>query len=292
MPWAIDTAADGSLYFDQVSRPTSLVRFSLHGGHGVELGRLSVSDAKTQFAVLPDGRAVWEQHVAGRSRLVIVEKGKAPIPFSAIADETALPAAVMGPKEIAFAIGKDRRTIGIASIATGRILRRIAFDQGSLRGMLAAPDGQTLYCNASGAIWAQPVSGSAAVRLREGSAAAIDPAGKYLVVIHVKEGRTRLMKVTLGGGAEQEIPLGGDARPYLGSTGAISNDGKLLIGLQAPDSWFLDPAVIDLATGQATRIVIGAAGDNFSMSWALDGQIMAAVTGLESSLWKFRKEVR
>jgi hypothetical protein len=42
----------------------------------VELGRISVSDAKTQFAVLPDGRAVWEQHVAGRSRSVIVEKGR------------------------------------------------------------------------------------------------------------------------------------------------------------------------------------------------------------------------
>jgi Tol biopolymer transport system component len=292
MAWAIDTAQDGSLYSDQVSRPTSLVRFSIQGGHAVELGRVSVSDGNMQFAVLPDGRAIWEQRVAGRSRLAIVEEAKAPVPFSGTADETALPAAVIGPKEIAFTIGKDRRTIGIASIATGRITRRIAFDQGSLLSMLASPDGQTLYCNASRAIWVQPVSGGTPGRLHAGSAVAMDPAGKYLVVIDVQEGRTRLMKVPLGGGAEQEIPISGEARPYLGSTGGISKDGKLLIGLQAPDSWFLDPAVIDLATGRATRIAIDALGDNFSMDWTPDGQVMAAVTGLQSSLWKFQKEAR
>jgi Tol biopolymer transport system component len=120
----------------------------------------------------------------------------------------------------------------------------------------------------------------------------MDPAGKYLVVIDVQEGRTRLMKVPLGGGAEQEISISGEARPYLSSTGGISKDGKLLIGLQAPDSWVLDPAVIDLATGRATRIAIDALGDNFSMDWTPDGQVMAAVTGLQSSLWKFQKEAR
>jgi hypothetical protein len=291
MAWAIDTAPDGTLYIDQVNRSTSLLRFSLQGGHAVELARVE-HDAASQFAALPDGRAVWEQHVAGRYRLVIVEEGKAPIPFSGTAEETTFPAAVVSPKEIVFAIGRDRRTLGIASIATGRITRRIPFDRGSILAILAAPDGRTLYCNAGRAIWVQPFSGGTPTRFRAGSAVAIDPAGKYMAIIDVHEGRTRLLKVPLGEGKEQEILISGEARPYISATGAISKDGKLLIGLQAPDSWFLDPAVVDLATGRATRIPIDARGDNFSMAWTPDGQILAGVTGLESSLWKFQREAR
>jgi len=292
MAWAIDTAQDGTLYFDQVNRSTSLLRFSLQGGHAVELARVPVMDSTTQFAALPDGRAVWEQQIAGHYRLVIVEEGKAAVPFSGTAEETKFPVAVTGPKEIAFAIGEDGRTIGIASIATGRIMRRIAFDKGSVLGMLATADGQTLYCNAGRAIWVQPVSGGVATRLREGAAVAIDPAGKYIVVIDVQEGRTRLLKAPLGEGPEQEIPISGEARPYISATGAINKEGKLLIGLQAPDSWFLDPAVVDLATGRATRIPNDVLGDNFSMAWTPDGQVLAAITGLQSSLWKFQREPR
>jgi hypothetical protein len=62
-----------------------------------------------------------------------------------------------------------------------------------------------------------------------------------------------------------------------------------LLGLQAPDSWFLEPAVIDLATGQATRIPIDTIGDSFGLAWTPDGQVLAAVTGLQSSLWKFQR---
>jgi len=292
MAWAIDTAQDGTLYFDQVNRSTSLLRFSMQGGHAVELARVPVMDSTTQFAALPDGRTVWEQQIAGHYRLVIVEEGKATVPFSGTAEETKFPVAVTGPKEIAFVIGTDRRTIGIASIATGRITRRIAFDKGSVSAMLATPDGQTLYCNAGRAIWVQPVSGGDATRLRTGAAVAIDPAGKYMVVIDVQEGRTRLLKVSLGENPEQEIPISGEARPYISATGAIRKDGKLLIGLQAPDSWFLDPAVVDVATGRATRIPIDVLGDSFSMAWTPDGQVLAAVTGLQSSLWKFQREPR
>jgi hypothetical protein len=111
-------------------------------------------------------------------------------------------------------------------------------------------------------------------------------------VIEEQQGRTRLLKVLLDGSSEQEVPISGDARPYILETGAISKDGKLLMGLQSPDSWFLEPAVIDLATGRATRIPIDVRGDSFNMAWTADGQILAAVTGLESSLWKFQVDRR
>jgi hypothetical protein len=154
--------------------------------------------------------------------------------------------------------------------------------------MIASPDGRTLYCNAGGLIWAQPVQGGAARLVRAGSAVAIDPKDQYLAVIEEQQGHTRLLKVPLDGSSEQEVPISGDARPYILETGSISKDGKLLMGLQPPDSWFLEPAVIDLATGRATRIPIDVRGDSFNMAWTPDGQILAAVTGLESSLWKFQ----
>jgi methyl coenzyme M reductase beta subunit len=116
--------------------------------------------------------------------LVTLEPGKAAVPFSAITEETALPAAAAGPKEMALTLGQDRRTIGIASIATGRITQRIAFDKGVIKAVFASPDGRTLYCNAGGSIWAQPAeAGSAARLVRTGAAVAIDPAGKYLAAI-------------------------------------------------------------------------------------------------------------
>jgi hypothetical protein len=165
--------------------------------------------------------------------------------------------------------------------------RRMAFDKGTLDAMIATPDGKTLYCTTGGSIWMQPADGGEPTRMRAGNAIAMDPAGKYMAVIDTSQGKMRLLKVALDGGAEREIAISGNARPAPVETGSISKDGKLLIGLQAPDSWFLDAAVIDLETGRAERIPIDAVGDNLSLGWTADGQILAAVAGLESSLWKF-----
>jgi hypothetical protein len=293
MAWSADTAVDGSVYVDEVNRPVSLVRFSQKGGHAVELARYPELDGFfVQFAALPDGRVVWKQQVAGRNRLVIVEEGKDPVPLSGAADETNFPVVLTGSREIAFTIGKDRRTIGIASIATGVMSRRIAFDKGAIDTMIAAPDGKALYCTAAGSIWMQPSAGGGATRLRAGNAIAMDPAGTYMAVIDTIQGQMRLLKVPLDGGQEREIAISGNARPAPVETGSIGKDGKLLLGLQPPDSWFIDPAVIDLATGRATLIPIDAVGDNFSLAWMPDGQILAAVVGLQTSLWKFQREAR
>jgi hypothetical protein len=74
----------------------------------------------------------------------------------------------------------------------------------------------------------------------------------------------RLLTVDLHGGELRQIPISGNARPAPIETGAIRKDGKLLLGLQWPDSWFLDPFVIDLDTGHATKIPIDAPGDDFT----------------------------
>jgi hypothetical protein len=169
----------------------------------------------SEFAVLPDGRALWQEETGGRSRLAIVVEGKAPVPFSSTTDETTFPRRDHSQGH-RFPIGREGRTVGIASTETGKITRRIALDKSWIRAIFASPDGQTLYCDADG--------------------------------------------------QEQETPVSGVALPYINSTGAIRN-GKLLQGLQAPKSWFLDPAVIDLATGEATRIPIETVENSFGMAW-------------------------
>ena len=287
--WSADTGADGSVYVDQVERPVSLLRLSLKGGHTVELARYQdVGDYSTQFKALPDGRVVWKQQIAGRNRLVIVAEGKEPLPISSSTDQTNFPVTLVGTKEFAFAVGPESRSIGIASIATGMITRRIAIDKGTLTTMVATPDGQTLYCTAGGSIWMQPSAGGSATRLRAGNVVAMDPAGKYMAVIDTFEGHSRLLKVALSDGGEQEIQISGNARPVPKESGAINKDGMLLLGLAPPDSWFIEPAVIDLRNGHATMVPIDFQGDSFRMDWTADGQILAAVAGLRASLWKFQ----
>ena len=239
----------------------------------MKLGQYPMHDDDAQFAVLGEGRAVWKEQVGGRDRLVIVAEGQQPVPLSGADEETTFPVVRVGAREIAFAIGQERRTIGIASIAAGRIERRIAFGGGGLSHMVATPDGKTLYCTAAGAIWMQPAAGGSATWPRAGSAVAMDPDGKFMVVTDVREGRVRLWRVPLDGGAEREIPVSGSARPIpsIGS-GAISKDGKLLLGLLELNSWFISPEVIDLATGRATRIPIDAQGDAWSMAWRKMGR--------------------
>jgi hypothetical protein len=162
-----------------------------HRTEPVELARYQVTDF-AHFIALPDGRAVRKQQIAGRNRLVVVADGKEPIALSGAADDTDFPVALAGPRDIAFVLGKDRRTIAIGSIATGVIARRIPFEKSSIEMMISTPDGQTLYCTAGGAIRMHPTAGGAPTRLRAGNAIATDPAGKDMAVIDVFEGRVPL----------------------------------------------------------------------------------------------------
>ena len=88
------------------------------------------------------------------------------------------------------------------------------------------------------------------------------------------------------------MPILGNSRPAPVSTGSIDKQGRLLLGLQSPDSWFIQPAVIDLATGRVTRIDVDSPGDKFHLAWTPDGQIMAAVLSMHATLWKFQPQVR
>jgi eukaryotic-like serine/threonine-protein kinase len=288
-PTGMDTGPDGSVFVDQQDRPNELV--FLRGGHAQRV--VASAAGPSSVTVLPDGRAVWEQVIAGRRRLVVIQPGKEPVPLVITSDETSTPATVAGPGLVAFMVGPPGKAeIGIGSLETGRIVRRIPFDKPYISTMSSSPDGKTFYCAADHVVWAVPSAGGTPVRIHEGDRAAVDPDGNYLAVL-TQEPANRLYKVPLHGGAPQEIHVSGDLRPEL-SVGpqAISRDGRLLALLVAAGSWFDNPGIIDLATGRATLIPTDYPADYRSLNWTADGQVMGIALPMRSSIWKFAPQGR
>jgi hypothetical protein len=293
--WYLDSAADGSIYLSLTDRPEELVRRSLSGDQAEHIASFPIQ-LNSKIAVLPDGRAVVTARTGGHTRLVLVEKGKDPIPLTSAAEETSGPLAVAGPREIAFVIGLEpHQAIAVADTASSRIVRRIPLNKGDITSLASSPEGKTLYAAAGGSIWAVPSSGGEARMIRAGDSVAADPSGRQLVIGVTESAKFRLFRVPVvsggAGGPEQEIVTDGSI-PLMGgpsvSPGALNAAGRLLQPLESLDSWFNAPAVVDTATGRITRIASDDVSDYKSMAWLPDGRILALHVGLRSTLWKFQ----
>jgi len=70
--------------------------------------------------------------------------------------------------------------------------------------MIATPNGKTLYCTAAGAIWMQPAAGGSANADAGGQRVAMDPDGKFMAVIDLREAGLDFY-AAVDGGAEREI---------------------------------------------------------------------------------------
>jgi hypothetical protein len=292
-PMHLDIGPDRSLYADEVDRPSALVRFTASGGP-VQ----NVSCYGGDGVLLPDGRVVVARRLHGRSSLVSLEAGKSPAPLVNTADETFTPAAALGRSEIAFLAAVpgpgQRREVAIAGISTGAISRRIPLDKGIITSLAGTPDGKTLFIAAGGSVWSVPSSGGEPTRIRRGDSVGVDPSGRFLLVQAIGVHETHLVKVPLDGGAEQEIRIAGpyqlSSRPISSQT--IGKDGRLIVSLASPDSWFVSPGIIDLATGRVTVIPVDRYHDYLFPSWAPDGSILSTAVGLRSSLWRFQEASR
>jgi predicted Ser/Thr protein kinase len=285
--WGLDTAPGGVVYADQVERTTEVVRIAR--GH---VRRLAEAPISRPLTLLPDGRIVTLQMVAGRNRLVVIEDGKEPAPLLSISEPVEAPATPAGPGLLAFLVqANGKQEIGIASLASGRLARRIPFDKGTIQAMTASPDGKTLYCAADHVVWSVPASGGPPVRMRGGHTVTIDPDGKFLVVFVSELTKVRLFQVPLNGGVEREIVPQGDAPPVATvSDRAISRDGRMLVVANSPDSWFWTPFVMDLATGRMTPVPIDKLGDYYRPTWTPEGDVYAVVAAMNSAVWKFTPE--
>jgi predicted Ser/Thr protein kinase len=288
----LDVGADGAVYLDQADRPLSLRAFAPDGGRWEQLATFAAKlDSTPGVLALPDGRAVATQRAGGRNRLMAVARGKQPEPFVRTTEETNPPLAMVGSDEFAFLIGPaPSNTIALASVATGRITRRIPFDKGLIASLSAPSDGKTIYCAAGGTIWAVSLETGEQRKIRHGDSAAVDPTGSYLAVEELTATGTRITRVPLNGGPEQVLPASGTLRVTgIPLSSAIRDDGRLPVMTAPLDAFLYPPGLLDLATGKITRIETGQPADHTVFAWMPDGRILAAAYGLRSEMWKFTK---
>jgi eukaryotic-like serine/threonine-protein kinase len=304
-PWGIDIAPDGSIYIDQVERPIDVLRFSANGGAPE---RVAGALAGVRPVQLSDGRILVSVSVSGRDVLMASKPGNTPTPFVQTEDETwsptELPASKSGNIEVAFLTGRsaDRKTwqIAIASARDGRIVRRLNGGTGAVSENIAvSPDGVTLYYVAAGAVWSVPTADGAPSKITEGDAVAADPNGRDLIVLRHEKEAAHLYRVPLHGGAsgpagnESMIPFSSDLRLRSNfAPDSVNKDGRILVDVQALDSWWDEPGILDPRTGKVERLKLTYFGDIFAPSWTPDGHILGRGQPLRASLWRFRKENR
>jgi tRNA A-37 threonylcarbamoyl transferase component Bud32 len=291
-PWFMDEDKDGNLYLEQADRPIEVLRSAASGGTP-EL--LAGSEAAYHGGLVtlqfPDGRVVLISEVAGRSRLLAARPGGEATPLIETKEETSGPACQVGEGEVAFLLGvHGSAVVAVASIADGRILRRLSeIPGGEVTGLAASPEGKTLYYVASRAVWAIPVTGGQPRRIGPGDAVAADPNGKDLIVQLVEKEGIRLVRVAVSGGAEQPIPFQGPLRlaPVPTGPNAIGKDGRVVLSVAMADSWFYGIGILDPRSGKLGRVPLNFTGDLLVPAWLDDGRILTSGWPLKATLWRF-----
>ncbi len=283
---SISIGTNGDIYLDQAERPMEIVRFAPEGGRVEHIASIT-KPIGDYFAALPDGRAVWAEYASGHRRLMVGASRKEPTSFVNTNEETSGPLTAVGPDAVAFLLGHANAEIGVATLSSGRIIRRIPFDKGHIDQMASSPDGNTLYIAASGSIWTVTENGEVR-RQSAGNYVSVEPGGRSLLVEIREAPNTKLVRVPLNGGPEQQIPAVGPVGLAYGIDNKGVRDGLLLAPESSP-TWYWPPAIFDLATGKSRRIPLDYISDFHHMSWTPDGKIMASALAWRSNMWKFTR---
>jgi len=286
--WYLDTDSDGNVYASATEGNGEVVRYSPTAAGAEVMAGVSGSEG-AEIVSLPDGRAIVTVPGLGRNRLMALADGKNPVPLVATTEETSWPITAAGPRDIAFVIGPPpHTTIAVAETATGRVTGRIATGKGEISSITSSPDGKTLYFSAGGNIWSVPSAGGEPSLIRAGDSVMADPSGRSLVISTVESAKMRLFRFPLDGNTEHEIKTDGSVPLAPGAFGGLRADGRLLMPLFPPDSWFWVPGILDTNTGRITRLPTDQGSNTNALSWTRDGQIVEVRQRFRSTLWRFQ----
>jgi hypothetical protein len=137
---------------------------------------------------------------------MLIQTGKQPAALANTAEETEPPVTAAGAGEVAFLIGPPtHQQIAMASIATGRITRRIAFNKGEVISLASSTDASTLYASAGQSIWSIPVSGGEPKEIGHGQVVNASPDGQWLLTWQIHPPMARLLRVSPAGRFLDEI---------------------------------------------------------------------------------------
>jgi hypothetical protein len=292
--WSVDPAPDGGLYVSTIDNPAELLRVPPTGGVPDRLATASGS-LLTSPVQLPDGSLVLPNQVLGRRRLLISTPAGELKPFLEAGEQATLPAALVGENRLAFLSGPVGKppSITIATAPEGRIVRRLEGSSGvTPQGLVASPDGHTIYYVDAGTLYSIGVEGGAPKKLRAANGVAVDPRMPVpSLIVSVNEATgVKLYRMPISGGAEEPILFVGPHRlaPTPLSAGAVGPDGRIALTVAPSDSWFRSIGVLDPLTATLDRLIVPFDGDVQSPAWGRDGSILAMGVSMRSSLWRFQ----
>jgi hypothetical protein len=293
----LDAGRDGTIYADQLDRIGEILRVPLSGGVPERMAVVPSALVGEAFPLsLPDGRVLLSSRLSGRMRIMVAAGGRDPSPLLETQMDSRTPAAVVTDDEVAFLLdAPPNQTIAIASLATGRVLRRLEATRGaSVASLAVARDRQTIFYASRGTVWAVPANDGPTRRIHQGDAVAVDPRTGELVIQLFDASGARLVRVDPSGGSERPIRFTSDVfmalLPMSGS--AVDQRGRVLVQVTGRDFWFWQPGVLDPATGRLDRIPLNYDGDALSPGWSRDGAVVIAGFSLASSIWRFRQHTR
>jgi hypothetical protein len=288
-PWYIDTAADGSLYMDQMDRPVDILQFPVSGGVPQRLSGSS-QESLRGLVFLPDGRLLIPGPAGGREGLLLVQPGRESVPLLDTESQTEPPVALAAPDQVVLTLRHDgRREIGVASLSARRLLRRVQVPQSLVQSVAISRDGNEAYYAADREIWAIRFDGGTPRRICSGDSFAMYPSGDSMLVQLIEAERTRLVRVPLAGGQSQEVPVrsgyGISSEPL--APNAIASDGRIAISIVPSDSWFYGAGVLDPSSGIVKPIPVQLTADYFIVGWGGNGQIVAMAMEARCTIWRF-----
>jgi hypothetical protein len=287
--WGIDAGRDGSVYFDYMIRPMSVLQFDATAKAVSE----TVVTIDGGMLPLDAGSFLFDRFEAGKRHLKVFRADVGSRNLLESSEESSMPAARVGPGSVAFLLDPEEDPrIAIATLREGRIIKRFSFDASSVRSIAATPDGDKLYYCDHGQVWwidmkdenAKPVS------VTGGDSIAIDAAGKYLYIKRLQNGQRELVRMPLTGGHSETLAI---PREYTISDDELSpmaadSSGRILFEVDSADSWYERVAIIDPSKKTFAVIPTAFSGDVWMPGWVSDGRIAAVGARLDSTLWRYK----
>jgi hypothetical protein len=290
-PVFLDVGPDGSIYADQLAQPSEVFRYTPQT-RALERIQLPPTHEEGPVLPLPDNRMLLAMRTGGLDRITVMTPGKEPGPFIDTQEETAAPMATLGPDKVVFLVGSPpKRSIAIASIATGRIVRRLTRVDGNqtIASIAGSADGQTIFCVAGGTLWAVPASDGPPQQVRSADSVATSPEGRDLIVVLNEAAGIRLVKRTWPGGEEQTVPIRGEMRltPWPIGPNAVARSGQIVVRVTKADSWYWPAAILDPRTGSVTLLPMATTTDMLTPGWDQDDRVVTIVKFTTGTLWRF-----
>jgi hypothetical protein len=295
-PWGLDSGASGSLFVSTLDSPAELLRFPAMGGIPDGLATMA-GNLLTSPVQLPDGSVLIPNQVLGRRRLLISAPDGQLRPFLDLAEQATPPATLVGENLVAFLSGSVGQPplITIATMPEGRIVRRLEATRGiAPQGLVASPDGRTLYYVNGGFLYAIATEGGSPRKLRPANGVAIDPRGpapSLIVQVNELDG-VKLYRIPFSSDSQLPILFASPLRlaPLPISAMAVGPDGRIAVTVTSPDTMFRGIALLDPATAALERLPVVFDGDVQYPAWSRDGTLLAVGVSIRTSLWRFQAD--